>query len=158
MTDTRTVELWLDALNTVWAFDDGRGRTVRAYKCVEANEFPESLSDLANGPAVLSWPLTVKAGYGAVSSSIPTILIWSGMTEFHLTADIQKTNLAYILPFFGRIINAAKVNLSLGGRVEYFMLEDADNLQLSVLKYGDEMPHHGIVVRWIVKQNLSGQI
>lgn len=159
MTDTRTIEKWIDALNAVWAFEYGRGQVVRAPSCATKNDFPESLPDLADkGPIALSWPLTVKPTYGAPSSSIPTILIWRGETELHLTPDVKKINLAFILPFFGRILNAAKTNLTLGGLVEYFILEDAENLQLSVLQYGNETPHHGIVVRWIVKQNLSGQI
>jgi hypothetical protein len=158
-TDTRTIELWIDALNAVWAFEYGRGQVVRTPSCVTKNDFPESLPDLADlGPIALSWPLTVQPTYGAGSSSIPTILIWRGETELHLTPDIKKSNLAFLLPFFGRILSAAKVNMSLGGLVEYFMLEDAENLQLSVLRYGGETPHHGIVIRWVVKQNLSGQI
>lgn len=159
MTDTQTVEKWIDTLNTVWAFEYGRGQVVRTPKCATKNDFPEALKDLSDkGPIALSWPLYADPKYGSSSSSIPTILIWHGETEFHLTPDVKKTNLAFILPFFGRILNAAKTNLTLGGLVEHFLLEDANNLQLSVLQYGDETPHHGIVVRWEVKQNLSGQI
>ena len=159
MTDTRTVELWLDTLNAVWAFEYGRGQVVRTPKCCTKNEFPESLPDLAdNGPIALSWVTAVKPSYGADGSSWPTVLIWQGETELHLAPDVKKSNLAFILPFYGRIINAAKTNITLGGLVTHFILVEEDNLALSVLKYGDEVPHHGIVVRWEVKQNLSGQI
>jgi hypothetical protein len=157
--DTRTVELWLDALNAVWGFEYGRGQVVRTPKCTVKNEFPEALTDLADkGPIALSWPLTVVPSYGAAGSSIPTILIWKGETELHLTPDVKKTNLAFIVPFYGRILAAAKANLTLGGLVEHFILDEADNLALSILRYGDEAPHHGILIRWEVKQNLSGQI
>lgn len=159
MTDTRTIENWIDTLNAVWAFDYGRGQVVRTPKCATMNEFPEALNDLADrGPIALSWPIAVQPQYGSSSSSIPTILVWRGQTELHLTPDVKKTNLSFILPFFGRILNAAKTNITLGGLVQYFMLEDAENLQLSILRYGDEAPHHGIVINWTVKQNLSGQI
>jgi hypothetical protein len=159
MTDTTTVEKWIDTLNAVWAFEYGRGQVVRTPKVATKNEFPEAITDLADkGPIALSWPLTVKPSYGASSSSFPTILIWNGMTELHLAPDMKKTNLAFILPFFGRIINAAKTNATLGGLVQHFILLEEDNLALSVLQYGEEAPHHGIVVRWEVKQNLSGQI
>ena len=157
MTDTRSIELWLDVLNSVFAFEYGRGQVVRTPNCVSKNEFPEALS-LADGPVALSWPLTVKATYGAASSSIPTVLIWSGETELHLTPDIKKTNLSFILPFFGRILAAAKANLTLGGLVEHFLLEEENAMALDVLQYGNEAPHHAIVIRWEVKQNLSGQI
>jgi hypothetical protein len=157
--DTRTVELWLDVLNAVWAFDYGRGQLVRTPKCTVKDEFPESLPDLADkGPIALSWPVDVVPHYGDASSSIPTILIWKGETELHLTADVKKANLAFILPFYGRILYAAKANSTLGGLVTRFYLLEEENLALSVLKYGDEAPHHGIVIRWEVKQNLSGQI
>ena len=160
MTDTRTVEKWIDTLNAVWAFEYGRGQVVRTPKCSLKNEFPESLPDLSSkGPLALSWPEKIqKLVYGAPNASTPTIIVWRGMTELHLTADVKKTNIAFILPFFGRIVNAAKTNITLGGLVEYLVLEEAENLDISVLKYGDEAPHHGIVIRWSVKQNLSGQI
>jgi hypothetical protein len=158
MTDTKTIEKWIDALNNVWAFEYGRGQIVRTPGCVAKNEFPEALTDLATSPMALSWPLTVKATYGAASSSIPTVLIWHGETELHLTPDIKKTNLAFILPFFGRILAAAKANLTLGGLVEHFMLDEENAMELDILKYGNEAPHHAIVIHWTVKQNLSGQI
>ena len=159
MTDTRTVELWIDALNKVWAFEYGRGQSVRTPLCSTKNEFPEALTDLGDkGPIALSWPLYFDPTYGAPSSSIPTILITHGETELHLTPDVKKTNIAFIQPFIGRILYAAKTNIALGGLVSYFVLENANNLQISVLQYGNEAPHHGIVINWIVKQDLSGQI
>jgi hypothetical protein len=158
-TNTKTVELWIDALNAVWAFEFGRGQIVRAPKCSTKDDFPESLPDLSDkGPIALSWPVSLVPHYGASGSSIPTILIWKGETELHLTADVKKTNLAFILPFFGRIINAAKTNFTLGGLVAHFILIEEDNLALSILQHGNEAPHHGIVIHWEVKQNLSGQI
>ena len=159
MTDTRTIENWIDTLNAVWGFEYGRGQVVRTPKCSTKNDFPEALPDLADlGPIALSWPLYFDPKYGAASSSIPTILICHGETELHLAPDTKKTNLAFIQPFIGRILNAAKTNMTLGGLVEYFILEEANNLQIVTLQYGNEAPHHGIVIHWAVKQNLSGQI
>jgi hypothetical protein len=160
MTDTTTIEKWLDTLNAVWGFDFGRGQVIRTPKCATKNEFPEALGDLADqGPIALSWPVSAQPKYGASSSSIPTILIWKGITELHLVPDVKKTNLAFLLPFYGKILNAAKTNITLGGLVEYFILDDReDNFELSILQYGSENPHHGIVLHWTVKQNLSGQI
>jgi hypothetical protein len=160
MTDTTTIEKWIDTLNAVWGFEYGRGQVVRTPKCSTKNEFPEALPDLADpgkGPIALSWPMTVDPQYGS-SSSIPTVLIWHGITELHLTPDVKKTNLAFILPFFGRILAAAKANVTLGGLVAWFQLDEVGGMELDVLQYGSEMPHHGIVIRWTVKQNLSGQI
>jgi hypothetical protein len=157
MTDIRTIENWIDVLNAIWAFDDGHGRTVKTPHCSDKNEFPESLN-LGDGPVALSWPDTVTAKYGAASSSIPTILIWHGTTELHLTPDVNKTNLAYILPFFGRILNAAKANIKLGSLVAEFHLEEENAMSLDVLKYGSEVPHHAITIHWTIKQDLSGQI
>lgn len=159
MTDTRSIESWLDALNAIWGFDTGRGTHVQTPKCVTKNEFPESLPKLADAPVALSWPLNVSVEYGDPNSSMPTILIWNGETELHLTPDVKKTNLAFILPFFGRILNAAKTNYSLGGKVVYFHLAEDNSMELvSELRYGSEAPHHGIIIRWVVKQDLSGLI
>jgi hypothetical protein len=157
MTDTRTIEKWIDTLNAVWALDTGRNQVVRTPSCISKNDFPEALTDLSI-PVALSWPLVLSAKYGAGSSSFPTILIVHGETEIHLTPDVKKTNLAFILPFFGRILNAAKTNITLSGLVEYFVLDEENAMELVVMQYGSEAPHHGIVIHWTVKQNLSGQI
>jgi hypothetical protein len=158
-TDTRTIETWIDALNAVWAFEYGRGQIVRTPKCSTQNEFPESLPDLSDkGPIALSWPINVQAKYGDTNSSQSTILFWTGETELHLTPDVKKTNLAFILPFFGRILAAAKANSTLGGLVTSFHLDETNAMELDILQYGSEAPHHAIVIRWTVKQDLSGQI
>lgn len=153
-TVTTTIELWIDALNAVWAFEYGTGKTVRTPSCISKDTFPEALN-MADGPIALSWADLVDPKY---SSAGPTTLIWHGQTELHLTADVKKSNLAFILPFFGRVLAAAKANMTLGGLVASFQLEEASGIELGILKYGDETPHHGLVIKWTVKQNLSGQI
>jgi hypothetical protein len=160
MTDTRTIELWIDMLNAVWAVDAGSGRKVQTPKCSTKNEFPEALVNLSDVPVALSWPLTVNALYGASGSSVPTRLMWAGETEIHLTADLKKTNLAYILPFFGRLLAAAKANRDLlgTGRVEFELAENESMALVSNMQYGNEAQHHGIVIRWTVVETLSGQI
>jgi hypothetical protein len=154
MTDTRTIELWFDALNTVWAVDDGRRRTVRTYRY---NEFPDALN-LGEGPAAINYAVPIKVTYGAPGSSISTIILWQGQTELHLTADVAKSNLGYIHSFYGRILVSAKANITLGGLVQYFVLEEDNPMVPEVLQYANEPPHHAIIIRWTVKQDLSGQI
>lgn len=155
-TDTRTVEIWLDALNAVFGVDTGRGSKVATPKVTVSNAYPESLPSL---PVALSWPVSLEPTYGAPDSSAPTILIWQGETEMHLTPDVKKSNLPYVYRFFGRILAAAKANITLGGLVEYFIIpKGANSMEPAILQYGGEAPHIGIIIRWTVKQNLSGQI
>lgn len=158
-TDTRTIELWIDALNAVWGFDYGRGKLVRAPSCIVKNEYPSATLDISeNGPIALSDWDSVDMKYGNASSSIPTILIWHGVTHLHLCADTKPSNLAFTHPFTGRILAAAKANSTLGGLVSYFQLEETGAITQTDFAFMGGTPHDGFVIRWTVKQNLSGQI
>ena len=126
-TVTTTIELWIDALNAVWAFEYGTGKTVRTPSCISKKIPSRKRSTWRNGPIALSWADLVDPKYGSAG---PTTLIWHGQTELHLTADVKKSNLAFILPFSGRILAAAKANMTLGGLVASFQLEEASGIEL----------------------------
>lgn len=144
-----SVESWIDTLCGIWEISDGRGGTVQSYKVYEKSEFPESISQV---PCALTYTqgnhMQISAGGGQS--------IWQGITEFHLTDNVDKSNFPYIMLFFSRIRTAAAANLQLGGLVDHFSLR-ADvipNVQGPVtLQYGSEAEHHGIVVYWEVKES-----
>jgi hypothetical protein len=162
MTDTRTVELWMDELNAIWAVDAGNGRIVRTPRCLTADEFPAAITDLAeNGPIALSWPNFIQeAEYGDHDSSVPTQLTWVGETWLHLTPDLDKSRLSYILPFFGRVLKAAKdhIHLDSAGKVNFILSDERPIALASDMQYGNEAPHYGLIITWKVQQELSGQI
>ena len=142
-----SVENWIDTLCEIWEISDGKGGTVRSYKVYEKNEFPESLQ----APCVITYTqgnhMQISAGGGQS--------IWQGVTEFHLTGNVDKSNFPDVMLFFARIRVVAAANLKLGGLVDHFRLrpDTTPNVQGPVvLTYGSEEPHHGIVVYWEVKE------
>lgn len=145
------VESWIDALAKVWEFTDGKKGTVLSYRVFERDEFPESLPDLNTTKVALSYITDVTLTYSAGG---PCIDLYQGTTEFHLTADLKKSNLAYLLRFIARIRNAAAGNIKLGGAVDHFQVKAITGPM--ALQYGDEALHHGFVVEWEVKENVSG--
>jgi len=152
--DLRTAELWIDALVKIWEFSDGSLGMVHSYRVFERNEVPAAITEF---PSALSYPTDLQVEY---SQGGPTILIWQGATEFHLCPDLKPSNLAYILPFYGRILGAAAGNMTLGGTVKFFQLVNGPGA-IKLVQFGDAAPgaqHHGLLAAWTVKQNLTGSI
>jgi hypothetical protein len=148
------VENWVDAVTKVFEINDGKGGLVLAYRLFEKANIPEAMVQF---PCALSFIDGIRPVY----SDGLSLIFWSGVTEMHLTPNVDKSNLPYILPFFGRIVKAAAGAYQLGGivGVEHFIIPEEDNaLQLVVLQYGDEAPHYAIRVRWEVKENVSGSV
>lgn len=145
------VENWIDKVTKLWGtVEDGRGGFVRSYAVFEKDEFPEALS-------VFPCALTLIDRVPAVqySASGPAVIIWQGMTEFHLTPAVNKKLLPYVMRFYNRIIVAAASSITLGGVVSHFLLGPENPLQPGILTYGSEEPHYGVVVHWTVKENPS---
>lgn len=143
------VENWIDELARLWGtVDDGKGRKVHAYSVFERDEYPEALSIF---PCAISYITRVPVVQ--YSAGGPGVIVYRGVTEFHLTENISRRNMAYVIRFYERIIRAAASKVTLGGLVSHFVLSDGDPLVPGVLVYGSEEPHFGIVVNWIVKEN-----
>jgi hypothetical protein len=120
----------------------------------EKNEFPESIEST---PCAITYTqgnnMQIMAGGGKS--------IWHGVTEFHLSENVDKDQFPYIMLFFARIRTAAAANMKLGGLVDHLALRGdiTPNVQGPVvLQYGSEAPHHGIVVYWEVKENESDTV
>ncbi len=145
------VESWIDALAKRWEFTDGKKGTILSYRLFERDEFPESLPDLNTTKCALTYVTDVEVQYSAGG---PCIDLYKGTTEFHLTADLKKSNLPYLLRFISRIRDAAAGSIKLGGTVDHFVVKSITGPM--ALQYGDEALHHGFVVEWEVKENVSG--
>lgn len=159
--DTRTIELWLDALNAVWALSY-RNKMIRTPRCVGKDEYPEGVTPAdisSNGPIALSWPESVQPEYGAPGSSMPVHLTWYGVTHLHLTPDSKAGNLAFILPMFGKALQAARADCTLGGLVANFYISREQNgMALMRFQSTDESWHQGLEIRWIViEKDMTGK-
>jgi len=146
------IESWIDQIAKAFEIDDGRGGTVLSYRVFERAEFPESLSDF---PCALTYPTGVTSQY---SVSGPAIDLWTGQTEFHITPNVDKSSFPQVIKYIARIRNAAAQNIRLNSTVEHFLLRVTDvSIQGPVeLRYGSDEPHLGLMVYWIVKENVSG--
>lgn len=142
------IENWIDALCRVWEVPNGMNGTVKSYRLFEQAELPESLSEY---PCAITYPLQARMVYGETAYTI-----WTGVTEFHLEPTVSKQNIPEILRYFSRIHAAAAANVTLGGLVSYFTLDQEQSIQGPLaMDYGDQAPGMGLMVKWIVKTNDS---
>lgn len=149
------VENWIDEVcKLAGEVDNGKGGKVLSYSVFGKTNFPEGLSVF---PCAISYVTQVESQY---SSSGPCIDLWRGVTEFHLTEGSAKKDYPAVMRFFSRIRNAFALHRTLNGKVSYIQLsiEDPSLQGPVVLQYGTEQPHHGIVARWVVKENVTGQV
>jgi len=150
------VETWIDVLCKIFAIDAGSGGEVHSFVVFEKNELPAAIT-AEMVPCAVSYVTDVQLEY---SIGGPTIFFCFGQTEFHLTTDVKPANISYLMPFFGRIFAAAARNMKLAGKVELFTILQNTAGALSFVTYKDAAgndDHQGIVVKWSVKQNVSGQ-
>lgn len=150
------IENWIDKLCNVWSFDAGNMRTVKSYRLIgDADRFPASIDPARDFPLALSIPSGVSPEY---SLGGPCFGIWRGVTEFHVAPSVEKSLLPSLMKWYGKILNAAAGNMKLGGTVELFLLDGEDAIEGPLaLQYGNETPHWGYLVRWIVKEHLEGE-
>lgn len=156
------VEKWIDALCDVWAEVESHkpGQKVRAFYVYKRDEFPESLAaDLM--PCVLTYVTGVESDLNAGVS----LEHWRGVSEFHLFPNTDKRNYPAIMRYFARIRNAAALHMKLGGLVSYFLLRSnatrVTGTSLEgpvVMQYGSENPHQGLLVHWLVKEDVSTEV
>lgn len=146
-------EDWIDEIVALaGTVSDGK-KQVRAYSVFKRDEFPESITEY---PCALTYTSEVRSSY---SLGGPNIDLWYGVTEFHLTPNVDKSAYPYIMRFFARIKAAFASKMKLNGKVAYFQLrtDEAGMQGPVVLQYGGEDPHLGIVVRWIVKEDTTSK-
>ena len=148
--DAEWIEAWIDALTRVWEISDGKGGTVLSYRIFEKDEFPEDVP--LNRATALTFVDNADVEYSKGSCRI----FWHGTTEFNLSPNLSRKSIPGILRYFRRIVVAASANMMLGGKVDYFALEEENSISMEPLKYGNQAPHTGLVVRWMVKQVIDG--
>lgn len=150
------LESWFDKVCDVMAVTDVQGRQVHSYHVFDKNELPLAIST-EMVPCAITYIGELNPEYSAGG---PTLLFWTGQTEFHLTTDVKPANIAYVMSFFEKIITAAAAKMKLDGTVEMFVIPSSGNaIQFATFKNPDGRDdHQGIVVKWSVKQNISGQL
>ena len=148
------IESWIDNLCKVWEISTGLGM-VRSYKLLETAEFPSAIdpTTLAQNPIALTIPASLQPYYAKGRKN----LTWYGVTEFHVSPDLDRGRLPELLPWYGRILRAAASNVQLSATVANFVVVDrTDGIEGPLaLQYGDETSHWGFLVRWMVDETPS---
>lgn len=125
---------------------------VRSFKILEKREFPSSIdpTDLARQPVALTIPAAVRPMYSKGRKH----LTWFGVTEFHVSPDLDFGRMPDMIFWYGRILRAAAAHVQLSGKVANFVIIDApDGIEGPLgLKYGSEKEHWGFTVKWMVEE------
>jgi hypothetical protein len=143
---------WIDALSDLMGtIDDGRGGKVKSYRVyaplTKNTEFPESISAF---PCALSYVVKIRRLEYSASAAV---VIWSGVSEFHIMSNTAKSGYPELMRYYDRIIKACASDIQLSGLVSYFTINQDDGLVAGELTYGSNAPHLGIIVNWEVKEN-----
>jgi hypothetical protein len=153
----KSVETWMDALCKTFNISDGGLGSVRSFLVFERNELPNAVS-AEMAPCAVSYVTDMQVEY---STGGPTIFYWYGETDFHLTKDVKIANVSSIMKYYGRIFSAAAGNMQLDGLVEHFTIlqNTSGAMQFVTFKHPvtGQDDHQGIIVKWFVKQNVSGE-
>lgn len=148
------IETWADTLCKVWGFACGDGRSVRSFNLVANADFPAAINPANDFPLALTIPSGMQAQYSAGG---PRIGIWSGVTEFHVSPNLERSLMPSLVRWYGLILAAAAGNITLDGLVEHFWIPDQEDAISGPLgmQYGIEAEHWGFLVRWYVKEHLT---
>jgi len=150
-----SAETFIDKIADLFKISDGETGTIRSFHVFDRNEMPAAMAaDMA--PCVIHYITNCQPEY---SEGGPTIFFWDGQSEWHLTKDVKPSNVRIILPFYGRILAKAMSDMQLSGTVNSFVIPPEEGAMSFVTFRNVEGrdDHQGIVVKWKVKQDVTGQ-
>ncbi len=154
---TDWMQSWVDKVCEVMSVADRHGKPVTSFRVFTPNELPNAITP-EMAPCAVSYVTDVQVEY---STGGPTLLFFTGQTEFHLTTDVKPANVEYCMSMFEPIVRACAANMKLTNTVEHFMVAQGAGNSLQFITYRNpdgRDDHQGVVVRWIVKQNISGDL
>lgn len=147
------IETWIDNLCGVWEFTAPGFNMVKSFTLIERAEFPSSVTPemIALNPVALTIPSMVQPKYSMGNKH----LTWYGTTEFHVYPDLDWARYPSMMPWYGIILRAAASHVQLGGTVGNFVILDHMDALVGPVNvaYGDETPHWGFRVQWMVEEN-----
>jgi hypothetical protein len=146
------VENWVDEIcNLAGEVSDGIRPPVKSYSVYSGKTTPESINTF---PAAITYVENLVSNY---SLGGPLLDFWSGVTEFHLFPNKALSNYPAAIRYFALIRNAFAAHMQLNNKVAFCQLkQDETGLALAVFSPGTDSEHLGIIARWIVKENVTG--
>lgn len=149
--ETWGVEFWGPALTAAWSkIKDPTGKPIKVYGF---NEIPSAIKTVPCAFSFIDSPLDADYSLGGMNQ-----MHWKGLTEFHLTQDLSRTNLNAIWPYFRKIVEAAAASCTLSGKVEIFQLRSASSIVLDAVNFGAETEHWALLAYWEVFESAANKI
>ncbi|NMC30701.1 MAG: hypothetical protein GYA45_11595 [Pelolinea sp.] len=150
MTTDFGLRYWFNDVQRLWSsIVDDKGQKVLAFTL---EKMPESVTKV---PCALSF--IVGNVSAAPSVGGPSMVIYNGKTEFHLTQNLGRQQLPYVMSFIDKIIQKAASSITLNGKVVSFRLATPGSIAPVTLVWGQEEEHYGLEVFWQVIENQSGK-
>ena len=145
---THGVKYWFNDIARLWGtITDDKGKRVTGYTLERA---PESVTKVPCAISFLDGNIDAAVSYGG-----PSMVVYRGKTEFHLTMGLQRDQLPYVMSFPDKVIEKVASSITLGGKVVHFGLDGP--IQVAQLTWGNESEHYGLIVPWMVQENQSGK-
>lgn len=145
------IEYWGPSLAEIWRTIKDNGRTsVVSY---DFDKLPGSISKAPSVLNFLSEPADIDYSQGDLNTAV-----WKGESHFHLSLDVSEKSLNYINQFYRKITTAAAASYSLGGKVQGFQLVSNGSIRPAILTYGGGPDHLGLVVSWVVYEDITGKL
>ncbi len=138
---------WGKTLTDVWGEVVVEKKRVTSYGF---DKIPESLSVF---PAAISRITELNPGY---SMGGPCRAVYQGITEFHVTASLVRSQMPFVMKFMDEIVKTAAKHITLGGLVVDFKVSP-NGIRLMQGTWGNENEHFVIEVSWMVQENQSGR-
>lgn len=142
---------WIDTLCDVWRFDAGNGKTVLSFRLINQPLLPSSIDPSDQFPCAITIPY-------AMQTDTQGIDIYKGITQFHIAPNLDMAHIPAMMRWYKLIKDAALApGLTLGGRVVHFIISPEEDAISGpkALQYGNESPHWGFTVEWIVKEQTA---
>jgi len=148
MTINWGVKYWFNDIARLWGtITDDKGKRVMSYTL---ERMPESVTKVPCALSFLDGDINAAVSYGG-----PSMVMYHGKTEFHLTLGLQRDQLPYVMSFPDKVIEKIASSITLDGKVVHFGLDGP--IQVAQLTWGNENEHYGLVVPWMVQENQSGR-
>ena len=144
------LKYWFNDMTRLWGeIRDDKGVAVQSYTL---EKMPESGTKVPCAISYINGNIDVSPSTGG-----PTMVTYHGITEFHLTLSLVRSQMPYVMSFPDKIIQKHAGNITLGGKVVSWRLDLPGSLKPVQLAWGNEDEHYGLQVPWVVIENQSGK-
>lgn len=145
------IDSWIDLMVDALKKMECESGALTVPNILRDNKFPESISTVPTA-LIYAGPVSVKYPQGG-----PNYDVWQGEVHFHLTKSTKKSEYPMIYRYYKRIRDVFEANVQLSEHVVLKLrAENGSSIsEPSVLQYGSEAPHFGLVAYWTASERYS---